>query len=497
MRQVLILLCLALSTSNLVWSQDKPDPIADDLAKAKEAYQTAVAKARDELLKAFATEEKKLLDSRLNVEEKVRRVEQVQNEKKAFETDGTLPTSATMKIAGGKYQIAVSQARLKCENAFQTAAEKYGRIDLAKAKAVLQEKGTYFTGAPEAVAGSVAKSKATLSTTGTAPTTPAPTDTSISLDRNVALWALANKCKCSIANSQGRRSISNSTQLPAGEFRIVTMDLSGYDGFIPAEQMAQIASLPSLDTLVSYSSHVKYDASNLNMLRQSKSLKHLDLRTGLGGDAVDVVASIPNIALIGLEGWSTTDDDLKRLAACPSLGQINLGDAHTDVGLRYLAVAVPKLGALRFNVNHKITPAGLRVVQSVDALVIGPQHMTADFSAAIRDMPRISNLLVLGQVTAQSFAVFQSNALDRIQWLAWGSPADYVVPTDALRSLLNLKLSKHLEFHTVPVNDAHVPFFVNAAPGQTIRLYGTRLTPAGIAQIRQQLPQCTIETDVK
>jgi formylglycine-generating enzyme required for sulfatase activity len=141
---VLVVLTVSVAASAAAQQAAAPDPIADDLAKAKETYQTAVAKARDEILKAFAAEEKKLLDSRLNVEEKVRRVEQVQAEKKAFEAEGKLPTSATMKIAGGKYQIAIAQAKLKCENAFQTAAEKYGRIDLAKAKTVLKEKTEFF-----------------------------------------------------------------------------------------------------------------------------------------------------------------------------------------------------------------------------------------------------------------------------------------------------------------------------------------------------------------
>jgi hypothetical protein len=141
------LVVLATFVTAVACAQDKPAlPIAVELDKAKAEYRGVVDKARDEVLKAFTAEEKKLLDGRLSIAEKVRQTEQLQAERKAFEADGKVPTSAALKSAAGRYDTAVSQARQTCEKAFDAAAERYLPIDLAKAKAVLAEKTTYFDG---------------------------------------------------------------------------------------------------------------------------------------------------------------------------------------------------------------------------------------------------------------------------------------------------------------------------------------------------------------
>jgi formylglycine-generating enzyme required for sulfatase activity len=159
---ILFVLIVSVVTQAAAQQVADTDAIAAELAAAKATYQAVVAKARDELLKAFAAEEKKILDSKLDAKETVRRVERLRTEKKAFETDSKLPTLSTMKSAGGKFQLAESQARQKCESAFQTAAEKYGRIDLAKAKAVLTEKATFFTAALAAEPSPAAKTTSKL-----------------------------------------------------------------------------------------------------------------------------------------------------------------------------------------------------------------------------------------------------------------------------------------------------------------------------------------------
>lgn len=136
-------------------AQDKPagkpdDPIAAELSKAKGEFQAAHEKAKDKLLAAFAEEEKKLTNnSKLKIDEKVKRLDQLQDEKKAFEDDNKLPKSPGLKVAVSDYQTKVNAAKLKCEKAFDHAAEKYGKKDLTAAKAVLAEKANFLSGVTE------------------------------------------------------------------------------------------------------------------------------------------------------------------------------------------------------------------------------------------------------------------------------------------------------------------------------------------------------------
>jgi len=123
------------------------DPIAAALETAKEDYQSAVEKAGEKLVADFTDRQKKLEDdTKLKVDQVIKMVEQVQEEKKAFELDpAKLPKSAGMYVAASDYQIKTAAARKKCEAAFDKAAEAYrGKRDLVIAKAVLAEKKQFF-----------------------------------------------------------------------------------------------------------------------------------------------------------------------------------------------------------------------------------------------------------------------------------------------------------------------------------------------------------------
>ena len=140
-------LCLSAS------AQDNPtpkveDPIAVELSKAKQEYQSAVEKAGEKLVAAFADQKKKLDENKkLRVEELIKLAEQLQAEEKAFAADATnLPKSPSMKTAVNDYQTSVGTARKKCEAAFVRAAESYrDKKDLTSAKVVLAEKDSFLS----------------------------------------------------------------------------------------------------------------------------------------------------------------------------------------------------------------------------------------------------------------------------------------------------------------------------------------------------------------
>jgi hypothetical protein len=142
---VVWLLCVVSLAIGRLQDAASTDAIAAELKKAQEAYQDVVAKASAALLAAFTAEEQRLKDnSTLKVEDKLKRIEQLQAEQKAFVAEGKLPASQGLKPAVAEYQKKVAAARATCEKAFDTAADKYVKTDVATAKAVLAEKTRFF-----------------------------------------------------------------------------------------------------------------------------------------------------------------------------------------------------------------------------------------------------------------------------------------------------------------------------------------------------------------
>lgn len=148
---------VSLFAAVLVWpscahAQDKAkaegdDPIAMQLRKAKEEYQSTTDKAVEKMLVDFAAERKKVEDSKtIKVEQRLKLLEQLQEEKAAFEADRSkLPSAPGMKLALGEFQKSIERARKKCEMAFDTAAVGYDKIkDFVSVKQVIEEKKTFF-----------------------------------------------------------------------------------------------------------------------------------------------------------------------------------------------------------------------------------------------------------------------------------------------------------------------------------------------------------------
>lgn len=126
------------------------DPVAESLARAKDEYRAATAKAQEKLLTAFAAQQKALEDTKkLKVADQLRLLDQIKAERKAFEANAAfLPASALMKPAVAEYQSKLVAARKKCEAAFDKGAEGYrDQKNLDAAKAVLAQKAEFFAAA--------------------------------------------------------------------------------------------------------------------------------------------------------------------------------------------------------------------------------------------------------------------------------------------------------------------------------------------------------------
>ena len=122
------------------------DPIAEKLNAAKDAYQEAIENAKGKLLDAIAKQKEKVnANTRQNVNVRLKIVNELAEEEKAFRDDGTLPTSGSMKSAVTSYKRIVDRARDQCDSAFEKAKADYGaNRDLIAAGAVDNEKKRFF-----------------------------------------------------------------------------------------------------------------------------------------------------------------------------------------------------------------------------------------------------------------------------------------------------------------------------------------------------------------
>ena len=150
-------LAVGLFYPSVALADDKPkppvdDPVAAELTKAKEAYQSAVKAASEKLLAAFDAEENKAeKNTKLSAEQYSKLSKQLAEEKKAFEADPSmLPKSPVMKVAASDFQQATARAKKPCETAFDAAAKAYRGKDKAALDAVLAQKEQFFKGGPDA-----------------------------------------------------------------------------------------------------------------------------------------------------------------------------------------------------------------------------------------------------------------------------------------------------------------------------------------------------------
>ena len=145
-----------LLTTGLCHAQRQPDgriTAADyaELRSAQAEYRDALQEAAAPMFAAFAAEERKLQgNSRLRLEDRLKRTEELAAEKRAFESRRKLPASTGLKPAATAYRRAASAAALRYVKALDAAAERYGKTDLAAAKALLAEKERFVAAVEKA-----------------------------------------------------------------------------------------------------------------------------------------------------------------------------------------------------------------------------------------------------------------------------------------------------------------------------------------------------------
>lgn len=149
-----LLLAVSFPCSVFAFTEEPPkskpeDPVGLDLRKAKAECTGSMEKAAAKLAADFSEIRKRVEDSTtLKVEQRLKLLEQIQQEKAAFDASPSkMPTLVSMKAAVAEYQARTAAARKKCEAAYDKAAESYDKNkDFAAAKKILDEKKDFAAG---------------------------------------------------------------------------------------------------------------------------------------------------------------------------------------------------------------------------------------------------------------------------------------------------------------------------------------------------------------
>jgi hypothetical protein len=155
----LLLLAAPLLAQEPAKQDPKADPKAEDavaaqLLKDKEAYVAAVGKAKQEMLKDFDRYYETVKNNKfLKIDAQLTQLEQIEEEKKAFDERGLPPASAKMKVALSEFRAAQKKAEFDCKTAFEKAAKAYrDKGDIKLAAATLDEMKEFLASAASAAA---------------------------------------------------------------------------------------------------------------------------------------------------------------------------------------------------------------------------------------------------------------------------------------------------------------------------------------------------------
>jgi hypothetical protein len=126
------------------------DAIAREVSAAVAAYREALAKAKAAMLAEFAAADRRLDgNTRIGIDEKVRKGEELAKAKRLFESTGRLPSNEDLQPATTAYRKAVAEARARCDAALTGLAERAWKTDREQAKAILEQKDSLLGPAPE------------------------------------------------------------------------------------------------------------------------------------------------------------------------------------------------------------------------------------------------------------------------------------------------------------------------------------------------------------
>jgi len=178
------------------------------------------------------------------------------------------------------------------------------------------------------------------------------------------------------------------------------------------------------------------------------------------------------VPLRGLErlswtGLKNADEQAEQLSQLTGLSDIYLPDTDlTDAGLSRLTALTSLQGLII--IRSLITDKGMEhlvVFSQLHYLSVGELSVTDDGIRPISQLPLLGTLLL---------------------------HSCKMLTSDGLRHLTELKLLRVLDLRWTPIDDAAIPHLKQMTNLRELLITHTNITPAGVAELQQALPQCVI-----
>jgi internalin A len=244
----------------------------------------------------------------------------------------------------------------------------------------------------------------------------------------------------------------------------------------------------------------------IRQLQQLPKLEQLNLtRSGLTDAGCQILADMPNLKSVIMCRTEVTDAGIRTLGKL-KLEEIGLGNKISDAGLAQIPSTVKSVAidqnsradAVSRYLGDKtgdgpgITPAGIqRLAQThpqLESLSIccGPAS-TDGAMVGVGNMKNLKTLSFVGDVT--DTGVSEIGNLQKLERLFLSGPK---FTNEGARALLSCKNLQELGIAGNGINDGVIPTLAKMQSLKSLSLDCTRVSDAGIEQLRKLLPNCKV-----
>jgi hypothetical protein len=226
---------------------------------------------------------------------------------------------------------------------------------------------------------------------------------------------------------------------------------------------------------------------------ETRSLRRVNLKSGslLTDTGLRHISKLPNLQMLTLieahdaPETAITDEGLRYLGTCRSLGTLSLGRAKvTDLGLAHVR-SLTRLRVLCL-VDTEITDAGLKYIsnlKNLEELALPGAKMTGPGLVHLSDLKNLHRLnLSRTKVTDSAL-----ESLHRATSLQTLDLSGTQITDEGLANLAGLVNLKSIDLSQTPITDAALQHFTSLLNLRVLWLEKTEVTEAGVTELKEAL----------
>ena len=309
--------------------------------------------------------------------------------------------------------------------------------------------------------------------------------------RQVVKWALDLGGRIAISESTASgHLVSSLDELPAGTFRITTIDLFDNERVSDTSLQELHRLCPDLHVDYCYLEGTSITDTGLAHLAGFHIQKVLVLnQTNTSDDGLIYLGKLKHLGSLSLGQTKITDDGVKQIAQMSSrLGLTRLdvsGISLTDQGLKYIG-EIQDLQTLSLMTNPKITSQGLNHLTSLHQLhtlqLVNSIRISDTDCEMLGQFPLLHRLEFNGDPTQLTDKGLEH--LGSLVNLTTLSVTNSAIRGSGFVHLQNLPLSRLEIFHS-QIEDDNLKYLVGHKTLRQLRIYGNPISDAGLAYIKQ------------